>query len=114
MQGRLISGNCGYAIALTDGLFAPVVLAPLAVLGISPNKHNGDCGCNNHMFCYFSGFTHLISFMASPKVHLLRYAQSSSLRRSPRLRLTPQISQALQLELFAVPFSHKLFKRIID
>jgi hypothetical protein len=41
--------------------------------------------------------------MASPKVHLLRYAQSSSLRRSFQLRLIPQISQALQLELFAVP-----------
>jgi hypothetical protein len=41
--------------------------------------------------------------MASPKVHPLLYAQSSSLRRSFQLRLIPQISQALQLELFAVP-----------
>jgi hypothetical protein len=41
--------------------------------------------------------------MASQKVHLLRYAQSSSLRRSLGLRLIPQLSQALHMELFAVP-----------
>jgi hypothetical protein len=48
--------------------------------------------------------------MASLKAHLLRYAQSSSLRRSLRLRLVPQLSQALHLELFAVPLDIELFK----
>jgi hypothetical protein len=41
--------------------------------------------------------------LASPKVHLLRYAQPSSLRRTMQVRLIPQVSQALHLELFAVP-----------
>jgi hypothetical protein len=41
--------------------------------------------------------------MASPKVHLRRYAQSSSLQRTFQVRLIPQFLQALQLELFAVP-----------
>jgi len=45
----------------------------------------------------------LFSFMALQKVHLLRYAQSSSLRRTFYVRLIPQLSQALHLELFALP-----------
>ena len=45
--------------------------------------------------------------MALPKVHLLRYAQPSSLRRSFRYD-SPQVSQALQLELFAVPLIEEI------
>jgi hypothetical protein len=41
--------------------------------------------------------------MASQKVHMLRYTQASSLRRTPYVRLIPQLSQALHLELFALP-----------
>jgi hypothetical protein len=40
--------------------------------------------------------------MAPQKVHLLRYAQASSLLRTD-VRLIPQFSQALHLELFAKP-----------
>jgi len=41
--------------------------------------------------------------MASQKTHLLRYAQAKSLRRTTHVRLIPQLSQALHLELFALP-----------
>ena len=41
--------------------------------------------------------------MASQKVHLLRYAQAELLRRTSYVRLIPQLSQALHLELFALP-----------
>jgi len=38
--------------------------------------------------------------MNSEKVHLLRYAHPSSLRRTESVRRTPQDSQALHLVLF--------------
>jgi len=41
--------------------------------------------------------------MASPKVHLRRYAKPSSLQRTLQVRFIPQVLQALQLELFAMP-----------
>src|SRR6185369_9600517 len=50
--------------------------------------------------------------MASQKVHLLRYAQASSLRRTLQVRRIPQLSQALQLELFAVTLSKKPYESV--
>jgi hypothetical protein len=44
-----------------------------------------------------------MNLMALQKVHLLRYAQASSLRRTFQVRLILQLSQALHLELFALP-----------
>jgi hypothetical protein len=41
--------------------------------------------------------------MAQEKVHLRHYANSSSLRRTMKVRRIPQVLQALQLELFAAP-----------
>jgi hypothetical protein len=41
--------------------------------------------------------------MALQKVHLRRYDQAASLRRTSHVRLIPQLSQALHLELFALP-----------
>jgi len=41
--------------------------------------------------------------MAQQKIHLRRFAQPSSLRRTVQVRLIPQVSQALHLEFLAAP-----------
>jgi hypothetical protein len=47
--------------------------------------------------------------MASQKVHLLRYAQAKSLRRTSMYASFLNLSQALHLELFALPSRQQEF-----
>jgi hypothetical protein len=47
--------------------------------------------------------------MASQKVHLLRYAQASSLRRTSMYASFLSKRRALQLELFALPSYYREF-----